>query len=241
MGAFARVLARSFGYDVMRLKKSFRFEATLARLLRHHSFDAVIDVGANQGWFSKYCLRSLPLAEVWAFEPASALADKLEALARTQNRLTVSRCALGDEDGSAVLNLSSGSGVYNSLNAANPAYANKLRSFAFVGSEAVQVTRLDACAAVGRLSLFRRMLLKIDTQGHDLKVLKGATQTLERAQAVIVELPFQSIYESDGDYRDILAIMDQAGFDIYSLAPISVDEEGRLLEADGFFVRRPTP
>ena len=200
MGAFARVLARSFGYDVMRLKKSFRFEATLARLLRHHSFDAVIDVGANQGWFSKYCLKNLPLAEVWAFEPASTLAEKLEMLARTEKRLTVSRYALGDTDGAAVLNLASGSGVYNSLNPANPAYAGKLRTFDFVGSEDVQISRLDVFAATGRLSLFNRLLIKIDTQGHDLKVLQGATQTLTRAQAVIVELPFQSIYETDAVY-----------------------------------------
>lgn len=238
MGKFARSIARLFGYDLMRFSKSFRFEATLDRLIDNHRFDGVVDIGANQGWFTRHCLNAIADVPAWAFEPASGLAMALEAFGRSEPRLTVSRFALGDTAGDAVLNLAAGSGVYNSLNAARPEFEGALRSFDFIGQEQVQVTTLDHFAKSSDIGKCTDLLIKIDTQGHDFKVLMGGGSTLRKAAAVIVELPFQTIYETEESHRDILDYMDQAGFDIYSIAPISTGDDGRLLEADAFFTRR---
>ena len=236
MGRLNRQIARLFGYDLMRYKKSFRFEATLDRLLRNFSFDGVLDIGANEGWFSRHCMKSIE-APFYAFEPSSKLAQKLEAAARALPRWHISRAALGDEEGEATLHLSGGSGVYSSLNAADPEFSRSVSELSFVGEETVHVTTLDRFAGENDFGAFRALLIKIDTQGHDFKVLKGGVETLKKAKAVIVELPFQNIYQSSDTWRDILNFMEAAGFIIYSLSPISSDKKGRLVEADAFFIR----
>jgi len=230
-------IARLFGYDLMRYKKSFRFEATLDRLLKHHTFSGVLDIGANNGWFSGHCIKSLGDVPVWSFEPAEALANRLRKKAAGNPNWQIVQAALGDQAGEATLNISAGSGVFNSLNAANPDFIDRFSELNFVGSETVKVTTLDTFAEQNRL-LDDGLLVKIDTQGHDYKVLKGGVRTLGGARAIIIELPFQNIYETTESYRDILDFMEGAGFDIYSLSPISPGEDGALIEADGFFVRR---
>ena len=234
----SREIARLFGYDLMRYKKSFRFEATLDRLLKRHTFSCVLDIGANNGWFSGHCIKSLGAVPVYSFEPAGELAQALRQKAKDNPNWHIVQAALGDQAGEASLNLSGGSGVFNSLNAANPDFIDRFSELKFVGSETVTITTLDRFAEENDLSNHDQMLVKIDTQGHDFKVLKGGAKTLSTAKAVIIELPFQNIYDTTESYRDILDFMDEAGFDIYSLAPISPDQDGALIEADGFFLRR---
>jgi FkbM family methyltransferase len=234
----SREIARLFGYDLMRYKKSFRFEATLDRLLKNHDFNCVLDIGANNGWFSGHCIKKLGSVPVYSFEPANTLAQGLREKAAGRPHWKIVQAALGDQAGEAMLNLSGGSGVFNSLNAANPEFVDRFSELNFVGSETVTVTTLDAFARENALADHDGLLIKIDTQGHDFKVLKGGKETLASARAVIIELPFQNIYDTTESYRDILDFMDEAGFDIYSLSPISPGQDGALIEADGFFIRR---
>ena len=238
MGRLNRRIARFFGYDLMRYNKSFRFDATMDRLLRNFSFDCVIDVGANVGGFSQLCLNRLATAPIHAFEPAGDLARELTQRATGEPRWHVVRSALGDEIGQASLNISRTKSVFNSLSQADPAFAAQIEGLDFAGSEDVPISTLDRYAADNGLGRYTDILLKVDTQGHDFKVLKGARETLGRTRCVIVELPFQNIYRSSDNHKDILAFMDEAGFDIYSLSPISSDDKGALIEADGFFMRR---
>ncbi len=237
MGKFARGIGRLFGYDVTRYRKSFSFSPTLNRLLRHFTFDGVVDVGANKGLFSRHCLKSLPGVPVVSFEPTQDLAAELTRAAAGQPRWTIVQKGLSDVPGNAMLNLSATS-VFNSINDANPEFTENFGGLAFNGRQAVELTTLDLFVPESSLARQENLLLKIDTQGHDFKVLRGGHETLKRARAVIVELPFQNIYASGDTHADILAFMDVAGFDIYSLAPISSDARGRLIEADGFFMRR---
>ena len=237
MGRFNRAVAKFFGYDLMRYAKSFRFDATLDRLLNNFAFDGVVDVGANSGGFSRRCLKAMPQAPVYAFEPAGDLAARLTQEASAYPNWTVARAALGDAPGEAQLNISNTKSVYNSLHAANPDFAKDIDGLQFDRSEAVEVTTLDLYAAQHGLDKLSAILLKVDTQGHDFKVLKGAAETLKRVKAVVVELPFQNIYDSGDSYQDILGFMAEAGFVIYSLSPISCDARGALVEADAFFVR----
>jgi FkbM family methyltransferase len=236
VGEFARRIGRLFGYDVMRFDKSFRFDATLDRLVEHFDFDCVIDVGANVGGFAQRCLKRLPSVPVYSFEPAPDLVAVLVEAARKTPRWHIAPLALGDAEGQATLHLSRKS-VFNSLNAPDPTFVDMIDGLRPVAHETVAVTTLDTYAAENGLSSFHDILLKVDTQGHDLKVLAGSRSVLSRSRAVIVELPFRNIYRSEGTYKEILAVMEAAGFAVYGISPISVGKDGALLEADAFFVR----
>lgn len=238
MGKLNRKIAKIFGYDLMRYKKSFRFEPTLDRLLANFSFDLAIDIGANAGWFSQKCLRMIENIKVISFEPADDLFQTLTKASFDEPRWQIVRAAVGDEAGQAILHIDTRDGVFNSLNAANPEFSEQYKQLKFKEDQTVDVVTLDGFFVEQGLNIHENVLLKIDTQGHDYKVLLGASLSLKRAKAVIVELPFQNIYDNTDSYKDILKLMDEAGFDIYSLSPISIDAMGRLIEVDCFFTRR---
>lgn len=234
MGALARGIARFFGYDVMKYRKSFRFDATLDRLLKQRQFDVVLDVGANIGLFSDYCLRAIPGVEAHSFEPSSSLCVGLQRKLGRYPNWHLAQTALGDGFGTATLNVSDTKSVFNSLNAANHDFVNDFSGLKFDRQEEVPITTLDVYMADRD---GQNILLKVDTQGHDFNVLKGAKDTLTHCSAVIVELPFQNIYDSAGTYRDIIDLMESVGFRIFGISPISIDKKGELVEADAFFIK----
>jgi hypothetical protein len=84
-------------------------------------------------------------------------------------------------------------------------------------------------------------MLKMDTQGYDLKVYRGAASSLGRVQAVVSELSFQPIYEGMPDYRQMLAEFESAGFAVSGLFPVSRNPDLSLIEMDCVLVRQVAP
>ena len=175
-----------------------------------------------------------------AFEPGEKLAQGLSRIATQNADFFVNRIALGDKEEDAILHTTIKDGVYNSLNAANPEFAKDIAELNYTGSEAVKVKTLDGFMAAqdpNNLGQLENLLINIDTQGHDYRVLQGGHATIAKAKAVIIELPFKNIYQSQGTYRDIMDFMYQAGFSIYGISPIGIDDTGALVEADAFYVK----
>lgn len=58
--------------------------------------------------------------------------------------------------------------------------------------------------------------LKIDTEGHELEVIKGATRTLERCEFVIAEVSVKKRFEGGYRFSDFIAAMAERGFEVHS-------------------------
>jgi len=82
------------------------------------------------------------------------------------------------------------------------------------------------------------VLLKIDTQGYDLEVLKGARQSLSSISAVQTELACQKIYRGMPGYIDVLKVLDRHGFQLSGVFPVSADTALRIIEADCVLINR---
>ena len=76
--------------------------------------------------------------------------------------------------------------------------------------ERVEVRRLDEIAA--KLSLEPEILIKIDVQGYEDKVLAGADRVLSRSKAAIIEVSFRELYEGQPLFDSIHATLKQKGF-----------------------------
>ena len=73
----------------------------------------------------------------------------------------------------------------------------------------VPIKRLDACVST---PLPRPILLKIDVQGFELEVLKGATGLLPNLDAVYVEASYVELYEGQALHEEIERYLTDAGF-----------------------------
>jgi FkbM family methyltransferase len=130
------------------------------RLLPHERIDMIFDVGANVGDTALAFRRNFPSATIHCFEPNSELAPHLNGL---NANLNVHSVALSSRAGESGFNKSgAGSDVYSLTDD---------KSGEIVALDTVD----DFCKS---RSIDHIHYLKIDTEGHDLEVLKGASSML---------------------------------------------------------------
>jgi hypothetical protein len=108
-----------------------------------------------------------------------------------------------------------------------------------VAEEQVRVTTLDAVLP-GLAAQAGSILLKLDTQGYETRVLAGARQSLERVQCLHLEMSLAPLYEGEPVMCEMLARLEGMGFYLVGLEPRMWDRDtGRLLQVDGLLARMP--
>ena len=106
--------------------------------------------------------------------------------------------------------------------------------------ETIDVRRLDDLVpSLPVLGQAQRALLKTDTQGFDLEVIRGAHAFLARTVAIQIELSVLPIYADAPTYQYVIDELHGLGFDLSGLFPVTLDADLRVIELDGIFVRRP--
>ena len=84
-------------------------------------------------------------------------------------------------------------------------------------------------------------VLKIDVEGAELEVLKGAVHTLKETTALIIELPLFGIRPRSPLFEETLAFIAGQGFHLYNICEGGgIKENGRLGHADFIFLKETT-
>jgi len=197
--------------------------ALFDELMAETATGAVYDVGANCGWFAVRAARAG--RPVRAFEPVPATADfaerNLGRIAGADARLV--RAAVADTAGSATIHLYSSSGN-NSLHERTLPAGHPLQR---TGDIEVSVVRLDDL--VGSDGFPPPALIKIDVEGAELAVLRGARETLVRHRPIVVMEWAESTSRDAGHARAaIVAELHAAGY-----AALAVTPDGELVDPDG--------
>jgi FkbM family methyltransferase len=197
-----------------------------AALGRDH-FATVIDVGANKGQFAVYARVRWPRARLICFEPLPAPRAKLQRVTRGQAE--IHDCALGAEPGEGRMHLATrtDSSSLLALGERQKAIFRMEES----GELPVTIERLDACLSP---ALIRPMLLKIDVQGFELEVLKGASDLLSHIDAVYVEVSYVELYKGQPLHEDITRYLIEAGFTLDGRHNTHA-HEGEPVQADLLF------
>ena len=82
-----------------------------------------------------------------------------------------------------------------------------------------------------------RTFLKLDTQGYDLTVARGAPHSLSNIPALQTEVSMVPIYENMPSFEDALAFFRSRGFAVSDFHVVTQDEHLRAIEFDCFMVR----
>jgi len=222
-------------YLLANLAARAHMQAILDRL----AINLVIDVGANNGQFA-LGLRTFGYSgRIISFEPQSALCASLRAAAIGDDRWEVQSIALGETVAELKLNIFRDTSL-SSLHAANTTGRERFPDYFHLDhTESVSIYPLDDLIASLRLDdPDARILLKTDTQGHDLAVLRGARTVLARSLAVVTEASIKPIYQGAPGYGDIIHYLNDAGFSLSGIYPLAHNEHDMsLIEMDCCFVR----
>lgn len=228
-------VARFFGVDIRAYHPSRSESARLAKLLKHHDVDLVLDVGANRGQYATYLRYLGYTGTIVCFEPLPEPYAQLQKLAERDHRLLCApRMAIGDVDGKITVNIAANdesSSILSSLNHDE----NSLHKA--IGAEKVVINRLDA-VATAFVAASSRPFLKIDVQGYERKVLAGAVRLLPQFVGLQIELSFTPLYKGENSYREIIDFLEKEGFQLYDMNPCYSDPmTGRTYQADAVFFR----
>lgn len=80
-------------------------------------------------------------------------------------------------------------------------------------------------------------LLKLDVQGAEMLVLRGAERTLPRVRMVFVEVSFRPLYQGSAVFTDVYAFLRENGFRMLSMEEGFRGTDGELLQSDALFSR----
>jgi FkbM family methyltransferase len=211
---------------------------SLIDFLQTRGIDLVFDVGANDGSFGLW-LRELGYrGRIVSFEPIRAVFDLLRARADEDGDWEAHPFALGDQPGSAVLNVSELS-VFSSLLPLRAAATAFDPGAAPARREEVAVATLDQFASA---YASRKCFLKSDTQGFERHVLIGAKATLPVLLGVQLELPILQFYSGVWGIGDAIRFMSDHGFVVAQMHPVNYHPADPVswVEADCVF-RRADP
>jgi FkbM family methyltransferase len=210
----------------------------LTRLLQHLGIDLVLDVGANTGQYGSELRLYGYRGRIVSFEPLAAAHAALERASRRSRYWAVApRMAIGDADAEIEIHVA-GNSVSSSILDMLPAHELAAPGSTFVAAETVPVRRLDGVAGE-YIAGARRILLKIDTQGYEDRVLTGAAGVLDCISAIQTELSLVPLYAGQVLFDEMRRRIEAQGFELHAVFPGYVDERtGQTLQLDGFFRRR---
>ena len=165
--------------------------------------ETVFDVGANIGQFASDALAAFPGATVHSFEPHPVAFEQLKA-AISDPRFVLHQLALGEERGEATLyDYGADENDAAMINSLVPDSRFAV-AFGYEHKEtAVRCETLDTVCAENGVE--RIDLLKVDTEGFDLFVLKGAERMLRERRIRFVYVEFNDVFAKEGTTGGALA------------------------------------
>lgn len=197
-------------------------------------FQTVIDAGANRGQFAVLATRRFPHAALICFEPLQEPGARLRRAVGNKSRVKLWEVALGAGDEEAEFHVSAADDSSSLLPIA------PRQSEVFPGTEersvrTVQVRRLDHVLRADDLTA--PSLLKIDVQGGELGVLRGAEAILPLIDAILVEVSFVELYSGQPLADDIWSYLRNHGFNCRGAWGMSYGRKGECLQGDLLFAR----
>lgn len=186
----------------------------------------VVDVGAAHGTPALY--ETFSSARHLLVEPLAEFEARLRAVAAKLSDAVVVMAAAGPSEGSIELN------VHPDLVGSSAFREDEDSDVNGDRREVRQVTVDQVVASTGSSGPY---LLKVDTQGYELDVLRGATAVLADTDAVLLEVSLFRFFDGGPDLAEVVAFMRGIGFVAYDVLDLKYRPlDGAQSQVDILFV-----
>lgn len=194
---------------------------------------SAIDVGAHHGEYTKFLISTGFFNHVVSFEPnPESYLKLLNQIFSTKNcKHEVINSALSYQSGTLDLYCDDDTATASLLQ-----YDSNYIGHGQVKTLTVPVVTLDEYldehSNIGQL-----LLLKIDTQGNDLSVIRGSVRTIAAHRPIIqTEFIYIPLYKSQCYPVELSELLSKLNYEMYSLNNLHITPEGRLAFCDAIFI-----
>jgi len=225
---FARLVREQFGGFRASADSPFK---SIIRNVDELKLTHVLDVGANVGQFGIDIRRHGFDGQILSFEPVSQTFTLLTETIKKRQPWKALQLGLGAIESEETINVSGNSGLSTSLLTMGSVHLANFPESATVSTQRVTISTVDK-----QLELLgidpRHIVLKLDVQGYEAEVLKGASQSLSRIPLCYLEVSMVPLYEGETTFLPILNMLSEAGHEVIDVFRGLKAKNGSLLQMD---------
>ena len=201
-----------------------------------------IDIGANEGQSVKKAYHFFDDVKVISYEPLKSCSEKLNALKEKYSNFEWFNVAMSGSKEKVTIYECAESGLSSALMFDDSySYHGTTNKDSMINSCLVQTTTFREEWSVWKKYGDIRVL-KIDTQGTELGILKNGADILASGSIHIIMIEIMTVnkYINQGSYVDLLKFFDENGFVLYTIRPIYREINGKTVDPCGFDVGQDT-
>ena len=182
----------------------------------------IFDIGAFCGDWTRNCLKVFPDSNYFLFEAQKDMADSLKMMETDQ--IITENMFLGENDGTYVDFYEAGTS------------SSALR-FGPHTSIKKNTTSLDNYCRKKNINTID--ILKLDVQGYELNILKGAKTILNNVNLIIAEVSFIDVYVDCPLVNEVIQFLDGNQFQLFDIVDLKRRPlDNHLWYCDMFFVKK---
>lgn len=196
----------------------------------------VIDIGANTGQFALTINKLLPDALIYSFEPIPKCFDSLKENMRKVSQFAGFNIGLGDSEGELEFEANEFSPSSSFL----PMTDLHKSTYPFAKDKKLVTIKVDTLDHVSQnINISFPLLVKLDVQGYESKVMIGGEKVIRNASLVIVEVAFERLYQDQPLFDDIYQVLRSWGFSYMgAIEQVYHPDNKNILYADVIFIKK---
>lgn len=190
---------------------------------------SILDIGAYEGNWAEELHHIFPSAKIMMIEGQESKRAVLDSKSKIIPDSQVNISLLGAEENEVEFN------IYES---ASSIYKEDNETHAKI--ESIKLQQLDKIVADTPFQ--EADLIKIDTQGYELEILKGGTKVLQSAQFVLLEVSLLNIYKGAPLIDEVIVFMKENNFLLYDICSLMRRPyDNALFQSDFLFIKADHP
>jgi len=227
-------ITRKIGFDFRRYSADYFPELKRVKVIENQNINLVLDVGASEGFYGKELREVKYRGRIISFEPLEDSFQSLKKRCAYDDKWECYKVALGDTNSEMEMSVS-GHVTSSSLLTMTDTHINAMPSSLTISKELIQVRTLNSFLSNG-INIEDKIYLKLDVQGFEMFVLRGADKIFDQIKVIELELSLVPLYQGGPLFMDMIKHMDALGFKIISLSPVFSDPKtDQLLQVDAIF------